>query len=195
MQMCSWSPVLFNPWLFSVNLIFSLSKQDNILALWNILFANPVVFKDWTFCKERSKLKLMPCRFLFFHPAHGVSLSPLMGRRTRKSTKGAGEVEGSGLGAALQRSHNDELEPAHVCTFQLITHQQTPPISAIQAGQSHRRGMWSTRLRWYLVPSCFAAYVTDPFVTTLPPHPHPQIQHTCRCITQRWAAWDSLYLC
>ncbi len=34
---------------------------------------------------------------------------------------------------------------AHVRMLHLISHQHTPPVSAIQTGQSHHRGMWSTR--------------------------------------------------
>ena len=71
---------------------------------------------------------------------------------------------------------------AHVHTLHLISYRSTPPMSAIQTGQSHHEGMWSTRrgrhgklslypqtLLWYFVPSCFSACVIVPSV----PNPHP----------------------
>lgn len=116
----------------------------------------------------------MPCWILFFHPAHGKKDSEKGLERLRRRPGCAT--------AALTFTWWWITAGAHVCTLQLTTHQQTPPMSAIQADQSHHWGMWSTRLRWYLVPSCFAAYVTDPFVTTCPPSPpdsaHLSLHHS-----------------
>lgn len=71
----------------------------------------------------------MLCWFLVFHLAHGISASPLLGPRMWKSTKGAGEVEGSGLGAAPRRSRDDELQPAHMSARYTSSHINTSHVS------------------------------------------------------------------
>lgn len=140
--------------------------------MWHVLFANMVVFSNLL---AYTKVKCQPYCFR----------SPTNGKKGMKSSKGAGEVEG-GWGkwpwcGTVTLTRWWIPAGAHVCMLHLITHQQTPPMSAIQAGHSRHWGMWSRRLRWYLVPSCFAAYVTDPFVTTAPPDSaHLSLHHSAR---------------
>lgn len=82
---------------------------------------------------------------------------PTDGKKDMKSTKEAGEVEGS------------RWWWWHVCTLHLITHQQTPPVSAIQAGPSHHWAMWSMIFS-ALVLCCLCHWpLCDHAATPLPP--------------------------
>lgn len=134
-----------------------------------VVFSNPLAY---------TKVKYQPYCFR----------SPTNGKKGMKSKEGAGEVEGGGLGAAPRHSRDGEFQPAHMSARCTSSHVN----KHLPCQQSKQVNLATEARDRYLVPSCFAAYVTDPVVTTAPP---PQIQHTCRCITQRGVAWDSLYLC
>lgn len=55
------------------------------------------------------------------------------------------EAERSGYSRNLRGSHDDKLQTgAHVRMLHLISERHTPPTTAIQTGQSHRKGMRST---------------------------------------------------
>lgn len=95
--------------------------------MWRILFADMVVFSNLL---ASTKVKCQPYCFR----------SPTNGKKGMICSEEAGEVEG-GWGrwprcgtATLARWWIPA--GAHVCMLHLITHQQTPPMSAIQAGQS-----------------------------------------------------------
>lgn len=95
-------------------------------------------------------------------------------------------AERSGHSRVLWCSHDDKLQQcAHVRTLHLISHQHTPPMSAVQTGQAHREGMrpaYSSNanhqpsLSTHTILSCLAACVTGPFVAQLSPPTHFLLQ-------------------